>query len=1372
MRKLIGLGAVLLLSALVSTSSAEWMQLRQGNDGQRPEFKMLEHSATGDRFEVTLPGVNLSEAVLDGKGWDRVEIYGGGYELDLGKPEVPHVTRMIAIPATAGVKVTARIIEERIIPGIWLMPAQGIAPDEGPDAGRLRHWVEEVYKSDSFYPDEIVMAGEPALMRDVRVVPVRINPIRYNPATKELAVAHRIEVQVTYEGTDMRNAAERPVRAISSSWGKLMRTSVVNFDEVFDVDEDLMGSYLVICENDATLIDALETLLLDWKRRLGHQVVLETFTPGASNYTIKAMIQDAYDTWEVPPEYVLLVGDDNGDYVLPGWSYYVGDHPYGQLAGNDILADVAVGRMPAEDIVEAIAIINKVLWYEKQPYTYHDGWFQKGLLVAGSSYSGISTIQTNRWIKTRMLENGYTQIDTAWYNMGVNIVTTIANSINSGVTYFNYRGYLGMSGWDNWDTDQLTNGYMLPFVTTLTCGTGGFSGESRAEHFVSVGTPSVGQGAVACVGTATSGTNTRCNNAVDIGMYQALFNEGIFQVGNVLVRGKLELYNAYAVNNPSYVSNFSNWNNLAGDPGLELWTGPIQYNMTAVVPDSLILGDNQLEVLVTDTLGNPIEGARVCAYKENDVLSFVLSGADGLAHLFVNGQTPGNLKVTVTKHNYVPILDSLDMIQQDIFVGFYSATVDDDSSGESQGDGDGSINPGEIVEIPIELKNYGYTTTATNVTLVATVEDSLVIPGDMFETFGSIAPGSTSPSLDDIDFQVALDAPDGHTIRIALAITSAQGSWTVAFNLEVTAPQLEGRSAVTVGGDSLLSPGETAELMIRTGNLGGDAAAEVTATLRSLDPLVTVLDSVGFYELIEPQATGLNTSDYFTVSASQDAPQGWQALMAMEYITSEGVVQVDTFSITLGEKTSTDPQGPDGYGYYCYDNTDVNYPPHPTFDWVEIDPDYGGTGFQLAIYDGGEDQDASLNIGLPFTFRYYGMEVDTITVCSNGWISMVPNVAFTFFRNWPIPSPLGPDGMVAAFWDDLTTQGEGRVYAWDDASNHRVVIEWSRMQTLSSPYPQETFEIILYDPDYYPTPTGDGEILFQYLNITEVSGAYWDNHYSTIGIESPDQLDGIEIVYSNMYSDPAAATLQNGRAYFFTTRFDYAPPGSDLQITLTPVNPPIVIPASGGQFDFLIQLENTGATPLSADAWCDVLLPNGSVYGPVLGPISITLNAGMSIERTRTQAVPGNAPSGEYLYRGFVGLYPSAVFDSSSFDFSKSGVDVTGSLYNEWKNSGEPWGDLLNVPEVEIPTEFSVKAPHPNPFNPATVLSYQLQVASKVNLSIYDISGRLVAKLIDGWRDAGSHEVTFDASNLASGVYIYHLEAGRFTSSGKMVLMK
>jgi len=87
------------------------------------------------------------------------------------------------------------------------------------------------------------------------------------------------------------------------------------------------------------------------------------------------------------------------------------------------------------------------------------------------------------------------------------------------------------------------------------------------------------------------------------------------------------------------------------------------------------------------------------------------------------------------------------------------------------------------------------------------------------------------------------------------------------------------------------------------------------------------------------------------------------------------------------------------------------------------------------------------------------------------------------------------------------------------------------------------------------------------------------------------------------------------------------------------------------------------------------------------------------------------------------------------------------------------------------PAEFAVSI-SPNPFNPRTTFSFDLPEAGLVNLAIYDISGRLLATLVSGYRDAGSHSVDFDGTNLVSGIYIYRLNASSFDATGKIVLMK
>lgn len=89
-----------------------------------------------------------------------------------------------------------------------------------------------------------------------------------------------------------------------------------------------------------------------------------------------------------------------------------------------------------------------------------------------------------------------------------------------------------------------------------------------------------------------------------------------------------------------------------------------------------------------------------------------------------------------------------------------------------------------------------------------------------------------------------------------------------------------------------------------------------------------------------------------------------------------------------------------------------------------------------------------------------------------------------------------------------------------------------------------------------------------------------------------------------------------------------------------------------------------------------------------------------------------------------------------------------------------------------LPADFSLSQNFPNPFNPTTVISYQLPTASRVNLKVFDMLGREVATLVNGQMEAGVHQVSFDASRLASGVYIYQLQAGSYVASKKLVLLK
>ena len=93
-------------------------------------------------------------------------------------------------------------------------------------------------------------------------------------------------------------------------------------------------------------------------------------------------------------------------------------------------------------------------------------------------------------------------------------------------------------------------------------------------------------------------------------------------------------------------------------------------------------------------------------------------------------------------------------------------------------------------------------------------------------------------------------------------------------------------------------------------------------------------------------------------------------------------------------------------------------------------------------------------------------------------------------------------------------------------------------------------------------------------------------------------------------------------------------------------------------------------------------------------------------------------------------------------------------------------------PIQDLPTVFGLFPAFPNPFNPSTTINFALPQASSVKLTVYNQQGSVVADLVNGWREAGYHEVTFDGAGLVSGIYFYRIEAGDFSAAKKMVLLK
>ncbi len=171
-----------------------------------------------------------------------------------------------------------------------------------------------------------------------------------------------------------------------------------------------------------------------------------------------------------------------------------------------------------------------------------------------------------------------------------------------------------------------------------------------------------------------------------------------------------------------------------------------------------------------------------------------------------------------------------------------------------------------------------------------------------------------------------------------------------------------------------------------------------------------------------------------------------------------------------------------------------------------------------------------------------------------------------------------------------------------------------------------------------------------------------------------------------------------------------------------------------------------------------IIYPNGNEF--LLNSYSIT---GKKI----IEKVKIHSNSGDVKQNPAVLIYDNKVFfawqdnriPENGFDIYFSQMDL---------------GTLTSVERIDdqVPEEFALLQNYPNPFNPSTAISYQLSAQSKVELKIFDILGREVQTLVNEIQDAGNYKVTFDASKLSSGIYIYQIKAGNFIQSKKMNLIK
>jgi hypothetical protein len=1133
---------VLLVLSFVQFNFAQWVSLDNTSlPGSKAEVRVISDSPSETILKVNLPGFFIKNFTADGKEYQSINIGDEAIISETGSPELPYIAKVLAIPDNGMVEV--EVLETGPVQkfeGIYVPPARESWIEGKPETPYVEN--AQRYSSDKLFPARATLVEDPAVFRDFRIARVSIFPIRYSPSRHELEAVSSITVRVKYLPGIGINPRTTPHHPIPRSFGKLYRSFLFNYQEVLQRDYNGLeaGDELMLCIMPDAFVNTFQ-IYADWKQKSGVKIIITKFSDIGANQNdptiIKNYIQMAYENWVVPPTHILIVGDQGTAPVkfvtLQGWNFVNEDY-FVELEGNDYFPELFIGRFTNQNDYTLQVLVYKFMNYERHPYVDDVSWYKRATVCSNNAYT--SQVETKRFAAARMTEYGYTvdtlMSDGGWSGSGCTMtLADVIETINNGISYLNYRG----EGWnDGWHANcyyfstssvsSLNNAQKLTFVTSIGCGVAMFnSGQCFGEEWLELGTPTAPRGACAFLGP-TSNTHTYYNDAIDKGIYMGMFQEGINAPGEALVRGKLNMYNVFGGTDPFVEYHYKIYCAL-GDPSIHIWKNvPRQVSVT--YPDTIPTGYSQVQVIVNGSTGR-IGGARVCI-TGTDLFALGYTDPNGVALLDVNVSSQSEVALTVCGDVVYPFEATIQTEPADENI----APLTNPEIVDLDGNNDGLINPNENCTIAFTLKNWG-NTTSYNVTATLLIPDTIdfvdiTTPGPV--SFGDIAVGDSvvgSP----FQFYVHPECPVGFTIPFKLHVESQTASWDYYSMQPVHGCQLKYMEyQVDDSGNILhnhrMDPGETVNVSMKISNTGDDIAPQIMGILSCTDQYITIPDSIGTFGTLLPDSSVSNISNQFVVKVSENCPLQHEVNYILKLTTQNGQYPYSTsqtFIIPVAQPSHFDPTGPDQYGYYAYSSDDTLWQEAPQFDWIDI------TTIGTQINRPPNASDFTQTVTLPFTFKYYGNNFTQLRISSDGWIAFGSGTQ-VMHENFPLPNPDDINNMVAAFWDDLfsTASGEtGKIYYYNDAANHRFIISWEQVGHFSDYTDQETFQIILLDPQFYSTATGDGKILIQYKIVEEPGSC-------TVGIENNTEDIGLTYLFDENY-DITASQLQGDFAILFTT---------------------------------------------------------------------------------------------------------------------------------------------------------------------------------------------------------------------------------------------
>ncbi len=1079
-------------------------------------------SKTSTYIKFHLPEYKIENSTFGNQNYKKIVIEGSEKNLSPEEADLPFFFTSIAVPRDS--KITVNVIkseQEESIKNVSIQPSDL-------SQGNLSYLNRKDINDQNVYQISEVMT-----LRDYQVLSINIYPFKYDGKNRELRAIHQIELNITHQSGTL---SYTNTNVISPNFEKLYRALISNYDQIRNPSVSYQKPSILIIHPNNNDINPKLNQLIEWKRQKGYYVkAVSTTQTGLSTSSIKQYILSEMNNSENPPEYILLVGDTSGSLSIPTYySYYdlqpgAGDYPYTHLFGTDTIGDAFIGRLSVSDVNQFNVMVSKILFYEKSPNIEGTEWMNKSILMGESNVSGESCIHTNLYIKEVIKAYDPNHTFSELYGSTVNQSTTV-NTATQGALDFHYRGYYNMNNFTNSHINNINNNRKLFNVVWITCNTGAFgeNEESRIERVTRLGLATELRGAITAVGMSTSHTLTAYNNILSSAIYEGVYTHGLSSFGEGVLYSKIRLLQVY-YNYSGVANDLAQWMNIMGDPSVSTYRDvPKSFYVTC--PDSILTGQNTVQIAIKDNLQNPISEATATLKTSNNEFYWGKSDNNGNVVFNINSDLLGNLTLTVSKDNYLASFKTI--IQSSVSsVSLDSYTFSNATNTETVN----TINPNSNYVLNAIIKNR-LSNNLSNFTVTLRTQNPYVTITDSIRVINQLNSNQISSVLN-FPINIHSNCPNLENIIFVLDIYASGQHYYANISKEVNGFNINLISYNSPVNGQYVPIGVTSNLSLTLKNLSHVNFEALELRLSSLSSKVNIIDSVSTITNFNINDQVSLTSDMFEISVLNTAYPNTYYPLSLQCYQGDQLVDTKVFSIRTQNSMINDPLGPDQYGYLILDQNDLNYSQVPTYNWVEI----SSLGTNIGLYDTGDNQDSILGVDLPFQFRFYGQNYQHISISSNGFF-VFGNSSNPAMRNMSLPGSSAPVNIVAPYWADLIIrqQGTNGVYTYYDVNNHYFVIQWNNARAFyyktGSESPNINFQVILYDSQYYPNMPIDGVMKFQYKDFHpgfQGSNEYPCNFFTT-GIQNSNATSGLTYLYNNQYAS-TCPTLSNQKALFITT---------------------------------------------------------------------------------------------------------------------------------------------------------------------------------------------------------------------------------------------